>query len=270
MIVLSFDGGVNNLSYCLLNYENNMYNILDWNIIDISKLDYEKCNFDNCENYAVYTNDKNECICKKHIGDLNNKFTKNNDNTKICNKCDKKSKYIYNDNNYCLLHAKEYYINNILTQIKKPNKKDFNDTIYILMIELNKRQELLKANKVVIENQPSMKNPKMKTIAMCLYNYYTIKGIIDKNITKSNIDQVKFCSPSNRFKIFNKEDIQLLSSLKNTNKHYTTTKQLSIKYCTELIKNDIKWKELLESKHKKDDYADSFLQGYCFIKYLKL
>jgi hypothetical protein len=40
------------------------------------------------------------------------------------------------------------------------------------MIELEKRKSLLNANYVVIENQPSFKNPRMKSIASTLYDYY--------------------------------------------------------------------------------------------------
>jgi hypothetical protein len=68
-------------------------------------------------------------------------------------------------------------------------------------MELEKRVNLLGANYVVIENQPSFKNPRMKSIAISLYDYYLIRGIIDKEITKSNIQQVKFMSPSNKLKI---------------------------------------------------------------------
>lgn len=36
MIVLSFDIGIKNLAYCLLEIDKNSFNILDWNILDCS------------------------------------------------------------------------------------------------------------------------------------------------------------------------------------------------------------------------------------------
>jgi hypothetical protein len=41
----------------------------------------------------------------------------------------------------------------------------------------------------------------MKSIAYEIYDYYLIRGMIDKEITKSNIKKVKFMSPSNKIKL---------------------------------------------------------------------
>ena len=56
----------------------------------------------------------------------------------------------------------------------------------------------------------------MKSIASTIYDYYLIRGIIDKDITKSNITQVKFMSPSNKLKIATEGDIKQLIKAKKT------------------------------------------------------
>ena len=112
--------------------------------------------------------------------------------------CNKKSKYACNiDNNiYCSVHAKQYYKNYIKSRslkvfkIQDSRTLNFDSVKLKLMQELEKKQSLLCAFAVVIENQPSFKNPRMKSIACTLYDYYLIRGVLDKEITKSNIQQV--------------------------------------------------------------------------------
>ena len=44
----------------------------------------------------------------------------------------------------------------------------------------------------LIENQPTLRNPKMKAISSTIYDYYLIRGIFDKDRTNSNIKLVKY------------------------------------------------------------------------------
>ena len=46
----------------------------------------------------------------------------------------------------------------------------------------------------LIENQPSMKNPKMKGIADTLYTWFLIRGIVDKSFSPF------FLTPNNRIR----------------------------------------------------------------------
>ena len=89
----------------------------------------------------------------------------------------------------------------------------------------------MNANIVLIENQPSMKNPKMKAISSTIYDYFLIRGIFDKERTNSNITRVKFMSPSNKLKLADEGDTKKLVKLKgNDAKTYKLTKTLGIKY----------------------------------------
>lgn len=302
-VILSFDVGVINLSYCLLTKKEFIKNdgtkyidwfIIDWAIINLTNRDEQKC---NCGLPAKLTNVNNNITnyyCKKHsktIITTNKEFDDfyhkcDNNMNNYCkyeiNKktenilCSKKSNcYKLIDNKqvyYCNTHAKQLYKNESKLlkmksfKFKNSSTLNFDDVKYNLMMELEKRTHLLSSDYVVIENQPSFKNPRMKSIASTLYDYYLIRGIIDKNITKSKITQVKFMSPSNKLKLATDGDTKQLIKAKKTDdtQAYKLTKSLGIKYCTELIQHLPESLKLINSFKKKDDLADSFLQGAYF------
>jgi len=186
--------------------------------------------------------------------------------------CSKNAGYTKLNNYYCGTHAKQIYKTETkLLQLKSFKTKssktlNFDDVKYDLIMELENRTNLLNADYVVIENQPSFKNPRMKSIATTLYDYYLIRGIIDKERTKSRISHVKFMSPSNKLKIANDGDKKQLVKAKSTDetKGYKLTKSLGIKYCLELIEHLPDSVTHFKSHKKKDDLADSFLQGAYF------
>jgi hypothetical protein len=146
------------------------------------------------------------------------------------------------------------------------------DFLLRLIKELDKRPNLLECEAVFIENQPTMKNPRMKTISVTLYNYYIIRGVIDKHISKSPLKQVHFMAPSNKLKLANNGDKAELVKVKNNDddsKTYKLTKSLGVKYCLEMIKQYPEWVNKFNSHKKKDDLADCFLQGmYALINKL--
>ena len=299
-LILSFDVGIVNLSYCLLTknlFENNTnWDIIEWNNIDLTNRNEQKC---HCGGKAIYSNtinNKQYYYCKKHSKDLNinckslddilDKCTPNNkccynikskDNSRICNKIAQYKTKEDDDNKYlCIQHAKQYHnnINKLLDlknfKLKKSSTLNFDDVKYGLIMELENRPNLLLADYVVIENQPSFKNPRMKSIASTLYDYYLIRGMIDKK-NNSFISQVKFISPSNKLKLVNIDDSNEISELKKTKndaKSYKLIKTLGIKYCTNLIQHLSVWNTYFDKHKKKDDLADSFLQGIYFYNTL--
>jgi len=281
MRILSWDVGILNLAYCLIEYDNdNKWKIIDWDIINITERENTKCFQCNKKSSLIHKL-SNKHSCKVHanlidtkLDDFETLFTSNCDNK--CQyvgkkECDKKSKFCYKDNFYCNTHAKSLY-----SRIENENKiTKFKDTSISsltidflrerLVTELEKRKNLYTANVVVIENQPTLKNPKMKAISSTVYDYYLIRGIFDKSITKSNIAKVKYMSPSNKLKLANEDDTLKLVKLKGDDaKTYKLTKSLGIKYCKEMIK-DTDWINKIETSKKKDDLADSFLQGMYYI-----
>jgi len=200
--------------------------------------------------------------------------------------CTKLGKYLFQNHNtsiqsnkyYCTVHAKQYY-NNIkkTSELKKIKTKkstnyNFDELKYNLIMELEKRPNLLLANYVVIENQPSFKNPRMKSIALTLHDYYLIRGIIDKKLTNSSILYVKFLSPSNKLKLISETDEKKLKEKKsdnNSSQTYKLTKKLGIDYCLKNIQHLHEWLTYFESHKKKDDLADCFLQGIYFYNTIR-
>lgn len=287
MKVLSWDVGIINLAYCMIEYKED-WKILDWGIINLTNREEMKCS--NCGKNASCYNDISGNIvyyCKKHLPkDLNvpefeKLFFENNQNT-CCwetekNKCCKKSKFCFKGNYYCSVHAKSIYKKiEDEYKIKSVKKKavgalSIDDLKLELIKELDNRKSFQESNIVLIENQPSMKNPKMKAISSTIYDYFLIRGIVDKELTKSKIERVKFMSPSNKLKLADEGDTKKLVKAKgDDSKSYKLTKSLGIKYCKELIEPFEEWKEVLNSHKKKDDLADSFLQGmYYFNEVIK-
>lgn len=282
-LILSFDVGIIHLAYCLFTKKDNKWFILEWNNIDLTDREQTKC---HCGLKASFTYN-NYYYCKVHskkcetVKSFENYFKENKSTNKcqylvkenICNR-----KCCFNDDNniyYCTTHAKSKY-KNLSNQYKvKPYKNssiadlDFDKTQIKLFEILDSKKELLNADIVLIENQPSFKNPRMKSISIALYSYFLLRGIIDRNITNSKINKVKFMSPSNKIKVVNDEENKSLILLKdNETKLYKLTKELGIKYCKMMINHLPEWLEFLEKQKKKDDLADAFLQGaYYFEKY---
>jgi len=285
--ILSFDVGIINLAYCLFTKKADSngklnWDIIDWAIIDLAERQEHKCQ--DCGKKASLTqNDK--YYCKVHSKKVNSTpfayedYFKNLEKKQIngCvfinneEKCDKNCTMIdISKNTFCGTHAKKSYKNlcdNMkLNKIKKSNVKnlDFDDTRLKLVMEFEKRKHLLEANAVVIENQPSFKNPRMKSISGIIYDYFMIRGIVDKSTTKSNITKVKFMSPSNKIKLASEGETQQIVKLKadsESSKAYKLTKSLAVKYTQEMVKHIPFWLNDFNSHKKKDDLADAFLQG---------
>ena len=282
-VILSFDVGVIHLAFCLLTKKevNNKidWDILDWGNIDLTNRDDFKCHCGATAKLSHIINNEEKYYCVTHSKKVNidNKsfeetFTGCTPKTNICNVCKKNATYLKNDLYYCNTHAKQIYKSDTKKSLLKPFKikssttLNFDDVKYSLMMELEKRTNLLSADYVVIENQPSFKNPRMKSIASTIYDYYLIRGIIDKKNTNSNITQVKFMSPSNKLKLANDGDTKQVIKAKKTDdtKAYKLTKSLGIKYCLELTNHLENWQKHFNSHKKKDDLADAFLQGAYF------
>jgi hypothetical protein len=281
-IILSFDIGIIHLAYCLFTKKDNNWVILEWNNIDLTDREQTKC---HCGLKASCTYNNN-FYCKVHSKKCEpikpfESFFKENKSLDKCqylvkeNICGKKCSFNDDVNNYyCTTHAKAKYKNLTNLYKVKPYKNssvadlDFDKTQLKLFEILDNKKELLKANVVLLENQPSFKNPRMKSISIALYSYFLIRGIIDKNLTNSTITKVKFMSPSNKIKVVSNEETKELILLKdNETKLYKLTKELGIKYCKMMIGHLPEWLEFFEKQKKKDDLADAFLQGaYYFEK----
>jgi hypothetical protein len=287
--IISWDVGIRNLAYCLMEITNkNELNIIKWDVVNLVSdedglLCTQKLNNKNlCTKKASYlleSKDNNTIYsCKTHLSQITSipiDYTCNLqiDKTHICcfvsprnqTPCNKKSYCIYENKSYCKQHI-DQYINNLNKQaipqkIKKQKitRKDIFDLCHTLVIKLDEITDILTADEVLIENQPTLINPTMKTISAFLYNYFVIRGVVDKKSKQI----VKFISPSNKLKVDPDKTIKVLS--KSENKTYKLTKQLSIEYTKIILGQQKKWLDHLATHKKKDDLCDSFLQGYYYL-----
>jgi hypothetical protein len=291
MKVLSFDVGIKNLAYCIVEWnDSNNLIIHNWNTINFVEninID-EKCIYNNCKTKAksfMNINNTKYHFCSKHVNKkddiINNiidNYTEKNwieSNNLICSKCipcddiiiSKKKYYSNNKLNiiYCNKHYKSFItkLNNDITKVNLIKNKTVKNILcddlkynLIKFLDENKNIMLSIADIVVIENQPTLKNPTMKAVSDTIYSWFMIRGIIDKNINNSTIEKIKFMSPSNKLKKFNpKED---------TIQTYKETKKLAIENCSTILKmyNMDNWLLVLNNNIKKDDLSDCFLQGW--------
>ena len=81
---------------------------------------------------------------------------------------------------------------------------------------------------ILIENQPVLKNPTMKSVQMILYSYFLINGVI-----KNTVKEIKFISARNKLKVYDGPPIEVKVKGK-----YAKRKRLSIKYCRYMISDD--------------------------------
>jgi hypothetical protein len=270
MKVLSFDVGIKNLAYCIIEKKNDDFVIHDWDVINIAD-NVQNCMFklknNNlcCQNAKFCYNDgqNNFFLCNKHANqDI---FALNKKSQNICCKCQNIGNYqfIYDTNNFfCQEHSelfKKEFTKPKKISFKKTqcNKQPIFELSSNLFSKLDSNKNFLLVDEVLIENQPSIRNPTMKTISMLLYSYFMIKGIFNNVITN-----VKFISPSNKLKI-NKNITEIFLNGNKDKKKYTITKKLGILYCSALITDENKTKLLTHKK--KDDLCDSFLQGFQYI-----
>ena len=299
MKILSFDVGIIHLAYCILDYNNETkkFKIHEWEQINIADDNEDtkcSCCSKNGKYYCLDCNNEKMFLCgthkKKYVPievELEDIFTKEKGN--VCQyegkkKCQKNSTYQakinlheklkftndYKKECYCTAHAKSIIksINNSrkIKSAKKINSMKMSiDTLrFNLVKELESRKELLMVDKVLIENQPAFKNPKMKAISSTIYDYFLIRGIFDKERTNSTIQAVKYICPSNKLKVNEDNTIQTLSKTSD-NKKYKMTKQLGVQYCKQLIQHDQDKLDFLATQKKKDDLCDAFLQGAHFL-----
>jgi hypothetical protein len=195
--------------------------------------------------------------------------------------CGKKSKFVYEHHDtkiyYCTSHNKSEMLKKIKDFSPQPIKnliarKYPTNQLQINLIrkldDLSEHFSKLGIEEVVIENQPSQKNPKMKSISNTLFDYFLIRGYIDK-IHHMDIKLVRFMCPSNKLKVNNDNTIEVFKSNKDDKKIYKLTKALGIQYTKQLLDDNKEQLEYLDLYKKKDDICDAYLQGRYYLEFIR-
>ena len=209
---------------------------------------------------------------------------------------------------YCILEINEEKVIKILgwdivNLVDNDNmKKNRNLLFENIPRKLHEIPELLNVDIVVIENQPSLKNPQMKSIQMILYSYFLILGKVigNGNNSSSYIENIDFCSASNKLKVYDgpkiilsekttrkkktpekveetikdieikdveMKDVEMKEEKKRSSLKYADKKRLAIEHAKYFLeKQEPIYLEFFNNHKKKDDLADSFLQGIYYLK----
>lgn len=177
-----------------------------------------------------------------------------------------KTKYKVTTNYFCTKHLeKKKYPTLEKKKTRKANKIPIQNIQKKLVEVLNGLPQLLKVDRMVIENQPTLKNPRMKAVSSTLFDFFLMRTTIDRT-SKCKIDKLLYMSPSNKLKVDEKNTLQVLGRT-GKDKKYKMTKELGMKYCKRLIKHDKKNMDFLESHKKQDDLCDAYLQGCYYLQH---
>ncbi len=153
----------------------------------------------------------------------------------------------------CTAHSKRF-----------PKKKKLNsnhDLMKISQLCVSKLREidLDDVTHVLIENQPALKNPVMKSIQMIIYTFFVMDGIMKED---SSIETIHMVNARNKLKVYKGQPIEC-----NKKGKYAQNKFLSVEYTKEMIKEeDESFIKLFSESKKKDDLADAYLQGIYWIE----
>jgi hypothetical protein len=282
MKVLSIDVGIKNLAFCLFEKPNDSqhFKITKWDIINISeKEDIVNCCFVDknvlCNKPAKFkTEDK--CYCLKHSKKQQLQIPGCEQKPSFINKQKIQKLYEIADSHNIKYEPKvkkvvlaaliNDYINmNYFQTIESKNAADVD--LFNIGINIKTKFNKLFENEgaidyVIIENQISPIATRMKTIQGMIVQYFIMSNL--------NVSHIEFISAANKLKVFETKEKKETNETKTK---YSDRKKLGIEKCLEILTKDFKFNELIDyfNQHKKkDDLADSFLQGIWFLNNKKL
>ena len=266
MKILSFDVGINNLGYCIIECNNNILSLLDWNIIDISdkKLYCSNNNNIKCETVANFKDIDDNYYCNKHskktkfiipTPELTTKTLKSKSlielievakkyNIELCKIKNKLTK------TNVLSQISAFKNKNTLINLK--SKKPKHSVVNICRNINFYFNSIFKTDYdvILIENQIGPLAVKMKSIQGIITQYF---------IALNNENNIIYVSSINKINKFTNSPMKLT---------YTGRKKKAIEITQDKLNDNpnlTKWIDFFNKHSKKDDLADCFLQGlwYC-------
>jgi len=271
MKVLSFDVGIKNMAYCILQVDNSNVEIIDWNIINLMDevVEYKcSCSQKNgkpCSSKAKYY--QNDIYyCEKHAKSCKIRFFDKKFSSTQLNKLKKNDLLLLIENeklpidinknkDVLVHHINDYILKNSLQKLKI-SKKTANDTDLVtigrnMKTKMEVIENFANITHVLIENQISPIANRMKTIQGMLSQYF---------IMKHENSQIEFISSKNKLK-----GLDIINE--NEASQYKQHKKDAIFYTNQILEKYFPtWKSAMNSA-KKDDLADALLQGLMYLKH---
>jgi hypothetical protein len=291
MRLISYDIGIKNLAYCVIEYTDDRLSILDWNVLSLLEKEnpVELCSQMN----PGKTKKMPACKCTKFA-----KFAKNQQF--YCEKHAKKSDFILPTKKHTKPYLKKLKVPDLqqllnttvffeVENLEKQKKDDMIDKIFAFyekqclepivklkaenagdadLIKIGKRMKILlnenpiteTITHVMIENQISPIATRMKTLQGMVTQFY-----IDHN---DDVD-ITFVSSVHKLKQFQAKDKNVTNEDKKEKTTYKEHKQSGVTYCSQILDKNpgfSEWSSKMDTK-KKDDLADCFLQGLWYFKH---
>jgi hypothetical protein len=139
--------------------------------------------------------------------------------------------------------------------IKAKDMETMSSKLVSMLFELFGTENI---DQVLIENQPVMKNPTMKSVQMIIYTFF----VCAREVGMSPIGKVTLVPASckNKFcdQILKERDPSSITTAKSS---YTQNKKRAVETTRMMVPTE--WKDFFDSHKKKDDLADAYLQALC-------
>ena len=259
MKLLSIDIGIKNLAICSMEIKDDVFDILQWEVVNLcNPIPVCQCVIKNkkqnkvCNKKATYEKD-GQFYCKTHAKKTKYLLPEEQPNIKKL----KLTELVHLANTYSLEvnKKKKNEVLEIITSYVSKNKLNLvsnTKATDLTLVEIgiainNKLSQILKFNdidRIIIENQLSPLASRMKTI----------QGMVAQYFIMNNKTDVIFISAINKLKPFVEKKLS-----------YKERKEYSTKITKNIITHvNNKWNILFEKHTKKDDLADSLLQGLSY------
>ena len=270
--LLSFDVGIKNLAYCIVDIsQNDRLELIEWNVLNLCDVSEEtmKCtelqkNGKTCGKPGKYCKNENTLVCcEKHAKtSITYKIPQKEHAASTLKKLKIDglrelagvSKLNAEGKKEDILQAlNQYFRETEWEVIQNPKNKNQNasktDLITLgrsLHAQLSANPIMSTVTHVIIENQISPIANRMKTI----------QGMIAQHFISLGNSSIEFVSSGNKLKNLAKQS--------NATTGYKQNKQDGIFYCEKYLREnqtDAKWLDILSKSPKKDDLSDCFLQA---------